>query len=63
MGEREAQEDRKGKSRGTGDVKISSTVCDREIETAREGEIVLKAETWKRECSEREKEREKKRWQ
>lgn len=60
MGEREAQEDRKGKSRGTDDVKISSTVCDREIETAREGEIVLKAETWKRECSEREKEREKK---
>lgn len=46
---------RKGKSRRTDDVKISSGVCDREIETGREGEIVLKAETRHRECSEREK--------
>lgn len=44
-GEREAGRQRKGKSRRTDDVKISSRVCDREIETAREGEIVLKAET------------------
>lgn len=43
--EREAGRQRKGKSRRTDDVKISSRVCDREIETAREGEIVLKAET------------------
>ena len=45
MGGGEAGRQRKGKSRRTDDVKISSRVCDREIETAREGEIFLKAET------------------
>ncbi len=47
-GGREAGRRRKGKSKRTDDVKISSGVCDRAIETEREGEIVWKAETRQR---------------
>lgn len=67
-GRRERERGRKtegeSKSRRTDDVKISSRVCDGEIEMEREGEIVLKAEN--RKCSETEKDKggeKKRRWQ